>query len=113
MSISNPDTWTSPKWHSDFGNAEEETARLRGFAKVLLKQCPEVQVNLEEPEEGYLYVDVIHEGRTVAEVYCVKDPDNPQSLRFGIFVFDGTQERESYCSTEMEAVKVIEPFFHL
>ena len=75
MLTSNPDTWTAPLWHPDFGNAEEETIRLRAFAKTLLAKGRQVEVTLEEPEEGYLYVQVVQHSNTIAEVYYVKDPE--------------------------------------
>lgn len=111
MPTSNPDTWTSPAWHADFGNAEAETVRLRAFAKTLLTKCPQVEVNLEEPEEGYLYVQVVHHSKTIAEVYCVREPGT-DTLRYGVFILEGDHEDEHYCSTESEAVKVIEPLLN-
>ena len=109
MPTSNPDTWTAPQWHSDWGNAETEMERLRAFAKTLLVKCPEVTVSLEEPEEGYLYVDVAQQSKTIAEVYCVTDCENPRSWGYGVFTFKGDEEEENYCSTEKEAVALVEP----
>src|SRR2546421_499571 len=109
MSSSNPDTWATPKWHSDFGNPEEEMTRLRDFAKAFLARCPQVLVRLQQPEEGYMYVEVSHSAQKIAELYCVKDPERPETLRYGVFLFTNGQEEERYCSTVAEAVKMVEP----
>jgi hypothetical protein len=107
MATSNPDTWTSPRWHSDWGNPEEELSRLQACAKALLRKCPDATVTLEQPEEGYMYVQVSHHSQLVAEVYCVKQSDKPDSLRYGVFVREGDDESENYCSTPEEAVELI------
>jgi len=107
MATSNPDTWTSPRWHSDFGNPEEELSRLQACAKALLRKCPDATVSLEQPEEGYMYVEVSRDSQPVAEVYCVKEPGKPDSVRYGVFVFTGKGEAETYCSTPDEVVELI------
>lgn len=108
MAASHPDTWTTPKWHPDFGNAEEETECLRRFAKALLAACPQTQLRLEKPEAGYTYVTVMLYDTTIAEVYCVKDAVPSRSLRYGVFRFKDDQEYEDYCTTEAEAAALIE-----
>lgn len=111
MPTSHPDTWTAPRWHADWGDAEAETKRLRAFAKLLLAKCPEAAVSLEEPEEGYMYVAVLRDSKTVAEIYCPADSENAPASRYAVYTFADDEETESYCATEMEAVALIVPLF--
>lgn len=109
-----PDFWTVPTWHPDFGNPEVQVKKLRSFAKALLASCPNVQVNLTQPEQGYLFVTVHHDSNKLAEVYCTKKLQDIglvcQEFEYGVFLFYRDQEIERYYSTEDDAVKAIKLF---
>ncbi len=66
-------------------------------------------MSLEELEEGYMYVAVSRDSRPVAEIYCVKEPGKPDSMRYGVFMFKGDEELENYCGTPDEVAGLVAP----
>lgn len=95
-----PETWTAPDWHADFGDTRSELDQLRCFALALRSALPEALAELETPEPGLMYLDVQMPDGTVAEVYSVVGDRNSDERRLGLFFAAGTdEEREVYADS--------------
>lgn len=106
MTTTNPDTWETPTWYPDFRNLAVEIAMLRAFCIKAIEKFPSLTMALRTPEEGYLNVDVEHEGKKLAEIHIVSDEDKH---RFAIFGFDSEHERdEQYFLEHDKGLEILE-----
>ena len=100
MCASNPNNWTAPNWHPDWGNPEAELEMLKHFCLPLLEHCPDYSVELQIPEPGLMYVDIFLKTTKVGELYIVAGLKDQPTQRYGLFVF--LEDEEEYYFDEVD-----------
>lgn len=103
-----PLLWVAPKWHEDYGNVAEELEHLRAAAIGLRMFVPQVQVQLEVVEEGYMHLAVQHLGRCISEIYSVIELGERAHRRYAVFLVCDEHEAESYTDTTEDVVSSIQ-----
>ena len=103
-----PDTWKTPQWHPDLGDANSELLHLQDVAKATLQLVPRLGVRLELPEPGLMYVSVWDQNRRVAELYSKEGIGSVSPRKYALFLLPDTpDEEEHYCDSPVEIVNLL------
>lgn len=103
-----PSLWAVPEWHADFGDTVSELEHLRILAQYVQGQFPQLEIGLEIPEPGLMYVIVNREKECIAEVYSIATVASNGSRRYGVFVSpNASTEQDFYCESPGEVVSKI------
>lgn len=106
----NPDQWTAPEWHPDFGDSALELSMLRTFAKLVLEMFPgKYEAELDAYEPGYMRVVFLGgSGTRFAELHVV---DRGPERRYGLFLEAG-EEKEHYFTSPGAGLRHFVPDAH-
>lgn len=102
MFTNNPNSWTAPSWHPDFGDAQSEVDRLRTLALALQARNGDIETTLQNPEPGYIYLRVTKGTSLLAQAYW-----RERECDYAVFVFTSHGEVEAYPKTEADAAAFI------